>query len=52
MGGVACRLGELRGCGCGCVWYAAAGVPLQIEHIHPRSRGGSDGVANLTLCCE
>jgi hypothetical protein len=27
-------------------------VPLQIEHIHPRSKGGSDRVSNLTLACE
>jgi hypothetical protein len=25
---------------------------LQIDHIHPRSRGGSDRVANLALACE
>jgi 5-methylcytosine-specific restriction endonuclease McrA len=28
-----------------------AGVPLNIDHIHPRSRGGSDRVSNLTLAC-
>jgi hypothetical protein len=27
-------------------------VPLQVEHIHPRSKGGSDRVSNLTLACE
>jgi 5-methylcytosine-specific restriction endonuclease McrA len=27
-------------------------VPLQIEHIHPKSRGGSDCVSNLTLACQ
>ena len=25
--------------------------PLEIEHIHPRSRGGSDELENLWLCC-
>ena len=26
--------------------------PLQVEHIVPRSRGGTDRVSNLTLACE
>jgi hypothetical protein len=26
-------------------------VPLEIDHIHPRSRGGSHRVSNLTLAC-
>ena len=28
------------------------GVPLQIEHIVPHSRGGSDRVSNLCLACK
>lgn len=35
-----------------CAYCDATGVPLQVEHIHPRSRGGSDRVGNLTLACE
>jgi hypothetical protein len=35
-----------------CSYCDAKGVPLQIEHIHPRSKGGSDSVANLCLACE
>ena len=27
-------------------------VPLQIEHLTPRARGGSNRVSNLTLACE
>jgi len=27
-------------------------MPLQIEHIHPRSKGGTNRVSNLTLACE
>ena len=27
-------------------------VPLQVEHIHPKSKGGSNRVSNLTLACE
>jgi hypothetical protein len=34
-----------------CVYCGAAGVPLNIDHVHPRSRGGSDRVANLVLAC-
>lgn len=34
-----------------CAYCCAGGVPLQIEHIVPKSRGGSDRVSNLTLAC-
>jgi hypothetical protein len=34
-----------------CAYCAATGVPLNIDHIHPRSRGGSDRISNLTLAC-
>ncbi|WP_435107657.1 RNA-guided endonuclease IscB [Nocardiopsis synnemataformans] len=34
-----------------CVYCGATDTPLNIDHIHPRSRGGSDRVANLTLAC-
>ncbi len=36
-----------RGAYCG-----ATGVPLQIEHIQSRARGGSDRLSNLCLACE
>ena len=35
-----------------CVYCGAKDVPLQIEHIVPRARGGTDRVSNLTLACE
>jgi RRXRR protein/HNH endonuclease len=35
-----------------CVYCGAKGVPLQIEHLVPKSRGGSDRASNLTLACE
>ena len=35
-----------------CAYCDKEGVPLQIDHIQSRSRGGSDRVANLTLACE
>ncbi len=35
-----------------CVYCGKTGVPLEIEHIVPRARGGSNRVSNLTLACE
>ncbi len=34
-----------------CAYCGATGVPLEVEHIVPRSRGGTDRVSNLTLAC-
>jgi hypothetical protein len=34
-----------------CVYCDAENVPLNIDHIRPRSRGGSDRVSNLALAC-
>lgn len=34
-----------------CAYCDRQNVPLQVEHIHPRARGGSDRVGNLTLAC-
>ncbi|MBK1650616.1 HNH endonuclease, partial [Rhabdochromatium marinum] len=34
-----------------CAYCGATQVPLEIEHIQPKSRGGSDRVSNLTLAC-
>ena len=35
-----------------CAYCGAENTPLQVEHIIPRARGGSDRVSNLTLACE
>jgi 5-methylcytosine-specific restriction endonuclease McrA len=35
-----------------CAYCSKTALPLQIEHIIPKSRGGSDRVSNLTLACE
>jgi 5-methylcytosine-specific restriction endonuclease McrA len=35
-----------------CAYCGAVHVPLQVEHIIPKSRGGSDRVSNLTMSCE
>lgn len=34
-----------------CAYCEATGVPLNIDHLHPRSRGGSHRVSNLVLAC-
>jgi 5-methylcytosine-specific restriction endonuclease McrA len=34
-----------------CAYCGAEHAPLTIDHIHPKSRGGSDRVSNLTLAC-
>lgn len=34
-----------------CVYCGAKDIPLEIEHITPKSRGGSNRVSNLTLAC-
>jgi 5-methylcytosine-specific restriction endonuclease McrA len=35
-----------------CAYCGKTGIPLQIEHIHPRANGGTDRISNLTLSCE
>ena len=34
-----------------CAYCGKKDVPLEIEHIIPKSRGGSDRVSNLTIAC-
>lgn len=34
-----------------CVYCGKKDVPLEIEHITPKSRGGSNRISNLTLAC-
>ncbi len=35
-----------------CAYCDKKDVPLQIEHIHPKARGGGDRISNLTLSCD
>ncbi|MEQ8973684.1 MAG: RNA-guided endonuclease IscB [Coleofasciculus sp. C1-SOL-03] len=35
-----------------CAYCGASKVPLQIEHIHPKAKGGSNRVSNLCLACQ
>ena len=35
-----------------CVYCDKQDLPLQIEHIYPRAKGGSNRISNLTLSCE
>lgn len=34
-----------------CAYCGATGVPLNIDHVRPRSRGGSSTISNLVLAC-
>lgn len=34
-----------------CAYCGVRGAPLNIDHIRPRSRGGSDRVSNLAIAC-
>jgi 5-methylcytosine-specific restriction endonuclease McrA len=35
-----------------CAYCSAENVPLQVEHIHPKAKGGSNRISNLCLACE
>lgn len=35
-----------------CAYCGVKDVPLQIEHIYPKSKGGSNSITNLTLSCK
>lgn len=34
-----------------CAYCGVENLPFEVEHIHPKSKGGSDRVSNLTLAC-
>jgi len=34
-----------------CAYCGKTEVPLEVDHIRPRSKGGSDRISNLTLSC-
>jgi hypothetical protein len=35
-----------------CAYCGVKNVPLQVEHIQPRAKGGSNRISNLCLACE
>jgi hypothetical protein len=35
-----------------CTYCGIENVPLQVEHIHPKSKGGSNKISNLCLACD
>lgn len=61
ISGVEYQQGELQGYevreyllekwGRKCAYCGAENLPLEVEHIQPRSKGGSDRVSNLTIAC-
>lgn len=34
-----------------CAYCGVENTPLEVEHIHPKSKGGSSRVSNLTIAC-
>lgn len=34
-----------------CIYCGKGNIPLEVEHIQPKSKGGSDRVSNLTITC-
>jgi 5-methylcytosine-specific restriction endonuclease McrA len=34
-----------------CAYCGVENVPLEVEHIHPKSQGGTDRISNLTVAC-
>ncbi|WP_341733098.1 RNA-guided endonuclease IscB [Microcoleus sp. EPA2] len=35
-----------------CAYCGVKDLPLQVEHVHPRAKGGSNSITNLALSCE
>ena len=35
-----------------CAYCGEKDIPLQIEHIHPKAKGGTNRISNLCLACE
>ncbi len=35
-----------------CSYCSVKGFPLQVEHIHPKAKGGTNRISNLCLACE
>jgi 5-methylcytosine-specific restriction endonuclease McrA len=62
ISGIEYQQGQLRGYevreyllekfGRTCIYCRKSNLPLQVEHIIPKSRGGSDRVSNLTISCQ
>ncbi|MCL1473260.1 RNA-guided endonuclease IscB [Argonema antarcticum] len=35
-----------------CAYCGIENIPLQIDHVHPKAKGGSNRISNLCLACE
>ncbi|MEG4913133.1 RNA-guided endonuclease IscB [Microcoleus sp. B7-D4] len=35
-----------------CTYCGSTDIPLQVEHIHPKAKGGSNRISNLCLACD
>jgi 5-methylcytosine-specific restriction endonuclease McrA len=49
--GYECREYLLEKWGRKCAYCDAKDVPLEVEHIHPKARKGSERISNLTIAC-
>ncbi|MEV8453788.1 RNA-guided endonuclease IscB [Streptomyces sp. NPDC052095] len=49
--GTRVRVRLLTAWGRACAYCGASGVPLNIDHVRPRSRGGSSRISNLVPAC-
>ncbi|GET39169.1 RNA-guided endonuclease IscB [Microseira wollei] len=49
--GYECREYLLQKWNRACAYCGVKDVPLEIEHIQPKSKGGSDRISNLSLAC-
>ena len=62
ISGIEYQQGELQGyevrqyllekCNRKCAYCGVENVPLQVEHIQPKAKGGSNRISNLCLSCE
>ncbi|MFM6450927.1 MAG: RRXRR domain-containing protein, partial [Planktothrix sp.] len=34
-----------------CAYCGVKNVPFEVEHIHPKSKGGTDRISNLAIAC-
>jgi 5-methylcytosine-specific restriction endonuclease McrA len=50
--GYECRAYLLEKWGRQCAYCGKGNIPLQVEHIVPRAKGGTNRMSNLCLACE
>ncbi|MFG2651113.1 HNH endonuclease [Streptomyces sp. NPDC048436] len=51
LAGIGARSYLFAAGGRACAYCGATGTPLNIDHVHPVSRGGSSKLSNVVLAC-